>query len=185
MPIKEFRRLEIKGVFIAVPVVFKDNRGFFLESYKASDFKKAGYELNFVQDNHSRSTKGVLRGLHFQLAPMAHGKLVRCIKGRIFDVAVDIRRDSPTYKKWVGAELNGDDQHALYVPAGFAHGFVTLSDEADVFYKITAEYSQPHELGIRWNDPDIGIKWPISNPVVSDKDAAQPLLKEVEGRLSF
>ncbi|MBI4244784.1 MAG: dTDP-4-dehydrorhamnose 3,5-epimerase [Planctomycetes bacterium] len=185
MPFIGFKRLEIHDVILIEPTIYKDKRGFFLESYKKSDFEKYGFNFHFVQDNHSKSVKGVLRGLHFQIAPKAQGKLVRCITGKILDVAVDIRKKSPTYKKYVAVELIGDDQKALYVPPGFAHGFVTLSDEADVFYKTTEEYSSAQDMGLRWNDPDINIKWPISDPIVSDKDAMQPLLKDIEHKLLF
>ena len=150
-----------------------------MESYKQSDFKNAGISDNFVQDNFSYSTKGVLRGLHYQLPPFAQGKLVRVLQGAIWDVAVDIREDSPTFKQWLGMELSEDNAEALYIPVGFAHGFVVLSKIATVFYKATAEYSKKAECGIVWNDPQLNINWPVKNPVLSEKDAAYPVLADV------
>ncbi len=177
----EFIETEIKGVILIKPRVFGDSRGFFMETYKKSDFEKAGIDTDFVQDNHSKSTKGVLRGLHFQKEPFAQGKLVRCIRGKIFDVAVDIRKGSPTFGKWVGFELSDDNKLMLWIPKGFAHGFLTLSDEAEVIYKVSGgEYAPDYDAGIRWNDPDIGIKWPLDGePILSEKDKKAPLLREV------
>ena len=177
----EFIETEIKGVILIKPRVFGDSRGFFMETYKKSDFEKAGIDTDFVQDNHSKSIKGVLRGLHFQKEPFAQGKLVRCIRGKIFDVAVDIRKDSPTFGKWVGFELSEDNKLMLWIPKGFAHGFLTLSDEAEVIYKVSGgEYTPDYDAGIRWNDPDIGIKWPLDGePILSEKDKKAPLLREV------
>ncbi len=174
----EFTRLEIEDVILVKPIVFADDRGFFMETYKYSDFAKAGIKERFVQDNHSKSIKNVLRGIHFQLNPKAQGKLVRCIKGRIFDVAVDLRKNSPTFKQWVGVELSEDNKFMLYIPAGFGHAFLTLSDEAEVMYKTTEEYSKKHDSGIRWNDPEINITWGISSPILSSKDANLPYLKD-------
>ncbi len=174
----EFKRLEISDVILVKPVVFSDDRGFFMETYKYSDFAKNGIPERFVQDNHSKSVKNVLRGIHFQLNPKAQGKLVRCIKGKIFDVAVDLRKNSPTFKKWVGVELSEDNHYMLYIPAGFGHAFLTLSEEAEVMYKTTEEYSKEHDSGIRWNDPEINITWGIKDPILSEKDAKLPLLKE-------
>jgi dTDP-4-dehydrorhamnose 3,5-epimerase len=153
-----------------------------METYKKSDFKKAGIDTDFVQDNHSKSVKGVLRGLHYQLEPKAQGKLVRCIRGKIFDVAVDIRKGSPTFGKWIGLELSEENKLMLWIPEGFAHGFLTLSEEAEIVYKVSgAEYSPEHDRGIRWNDPDIGIKWPLEGePILSEKDRIAPLLKDAE-----
>jgi dTDP-4-dehydrorhamnose 3,5-epimerase len=175
----EFRRLPIPEVVLIVPRVFEDERGFFMESYKCSAFEAFGVVDPFVQDNHSRSRRGVLRGLHFQRQPKAQGKLVRAVVGEIFDVAVDIRVGSASYGEWVSALLSAENQQMLYVPAGFAHGFCVLSEVAEVSYKATEEYSPEHDAGIRWDDPEIGIEWPIDHPVVSAKDAGLPLLSGV------
>lgn len=175
-----FTKTELDGVIIVEPRIFSDERGFFLESYKSSDFKDNGIDVDFLQDNHSRSTKGVLRGLHFQKAPKAQAKLVRCTQGRIFDVAVDIRPDSNNYKKWVGYELSGENKRMLYIPAGFAHGFVVLSETAEVLYKASKEYSAENDAGIRWDDPEIGVNWGYDNPLVSEKDKNLPYLKDTD-----
>jgi dTDP-4-dehydrorhamnose 3,5-epimerase len=172
-----FKRLAIPDVILIEPQVFADKRGFFMETYKYSDFAGFGITEKFVQDNHSRSSKGVLRGLHYQKAPKAQGKLVRVVVGEIFDVGVDIRQGSLTYGKWVGEKLSAENKRMLYVPPGFAHGFCVLSDVADVAYKVTEEFSPEHDAGIIWNDPDIGIDWPIEKPIVSSKDAALPTLR--------
>lgn len=173
---------EIPEVKIVKSKVFEDARGFFLEFYKKSDFEKAGLNVEFVQDNHSKSVKGVLRGLHFQEKPYEQGKLVRCIKGKIFDVAVDIRPDSPYFKKWVAVELSEENKLMLWIPPGFAHGFLTLSEEAEIIYKVSHnEYSPAYDRGIIWNDQDINIKWPletIDNLILSEKDKKLPTLKE-------
>jgi dTDP-4-dehydrorhamnose 3,5-epimerase len=178
----EFIRTEIPEVIIVKPRVFGDERGFFMETYKKSDFEKAGIDTDFVQDNHSKSVKGVLRGLHYQLEPEVQGKLVRCIRGKIFDVAVDIRRGSPTFGKWIGVELSEENKLMLWIPKGFAHGFLTLSEEAEIVYKVSGgEYSPEHDRNIRWNDPDIGIEWPLGGePILSEKDKIAPLLKDAE-----
>jgi dTDP-4-dehydrorhamnose 3,5-epimerase len=173
----EFTCLSIPDLILVKPRVFRDERGFFLETYKKDDFEKAGIVEPFLQDNYSRSSRDVLRGLHYQKGPFAQGKLVRCVQGRIFDVAVDIRRGSPFYGQWAGAELTGDNQLCLYVPPGFAHGFVVLSDSAEVFYKCTCGYSPAHDRGIAWNDPDIGVEWPVISPVLSPRDAGHPQLR--------
>lgn len=164
--------LAIPDVLILEQQVFGDDRGFFYESYNRKKFREAtGVDPDFVQDNHSRSQKSVLRGLHYQLPPRAQGKLVRVVVGEVFDVAVDIRRNSPTFGKWVGAVLSAQNKKQLWIPAGFAHGFVTLSDDAEFLYKTTDFYSPPHDRCIRWDDPAIGIDWPIKgNPVLSGKD---------------
>ena len=169
-----FERLTILEVMLVEPQVFPDDRGFFMESYKYSDFSAFGIKEHFVQDNHSLSTRGVLRGLHYQNPPKAQGKLVRAVAGEIFDVAVDIRRGSSTYGRWVGEPLSAANKRMLYVPPGFAHGFCVLSDEAHVVYKVTEEYSPEHDAGILWSDPQIGIRWPIEHPILSPKDAALP-----------
>ncbi|NPA52868.1 MAG: dTDP-4-dehydrorhamnose 3,5-epimerase [Aquificae bacterium] len=179
----EFERLDIPEVVLIKPKVFSDDRGFFLESYKKSDFVKSGITKDFVQDNHSKSVKGVLRGLHYQLPPKAQGKLIRCVKGKIFDVAVDIRKSSKTFRKWVGVTLSEENKHMLYIPEGFAHGFLTLTDFAEVLYKTTDEYAPELDRGIIWNDPDINIKWPleeIEEILLSEKDRNLPFLKDAE-----
>ncbi len=178
-----FIELEIKDVILIEPKVFRDDRGFFMETYKYSDFSKNGINANFNQDNHSFSIKNVLRGLHYQLPPFEQGKLVRCINGEIFDVAVDIRKDSPTFGKWVGVPLSSENKRILYIPPGFAHGFLTISDFAEIHYKMTNEYAPDYERGIIWNDPDINIKWPIDNifnVILSEKDIKNPSLKRAE-----
>ena len=177
MPFK-FQRLEIPDVILVEPEVFSDERGFFMETYKYSEFCAFGIKEHFLQDNHSRSVKRVLRGLHYQNPPKAQGKLVRVVVGEIFDVGVDIRRGSPTYGKWVGEILSAENKRMLYIPPGFAHGFCVLSDVAEVLYKTTAEYAPECEAGIIWNDPEIGIRWPIEHPILSAKDAALPPLRE-------
>jgi len=156
-----------------------------MESFKESVFAKNGINTKFVQDNFSHSIKGVLRGLHYQKDPMAQAKLVTIFRGEIFDVAVDIRKGSPTYGKWVGEILSEQNHRFLFVPEGFAHGFLVLSDEVDVLYKVNREYSSEHEKGILWNDPDVGIKWPIDNPLVKEVDAKQPLLKDADNNFVF
>lgn len=174
----EFVRLDIKGLILIQPQVFNDGRGFFLETYKMSDFAEAGINRLFVQDNHSRSVKGTLRGLHYQKPPYAQGKLVRAIRGKVYDVVVDIRKDSPTYGEWYGTNLSDKNKHILYVPEGLAHGFIVLSDTADLLYKTTNVYSPESEAGIIWNDPDLNIPWPIDEPILSDRDTQWPTLKK-------
>jgi len=183
MPFK-FKKLEIPDVILIEPVVFTDERGFFIETFKASDFKANNISYEFVQDNHSKSRKGVLRGLHYQLKPMEQGKLVRCIKGKIWDVAVDIRKGSPWYRKWVGVELSEENKLMLWIPPGFAHGFVALED-AEVIYKCTKEYAPQYDRGIIWNDPELAIHWPIKNPILSLKDANLPNLKDAENNFEY
>ena len=181
----EFRNLELPGPLLIRPRVFDDGRGFFLELYKHSEYAIAGIAEHLVQDNYSKSAQGVLRGLHFQKNPKAQGKLVMCMKGRIYDVAVDIRTGSPQYGKWVGAELTEENRFQLYVPPGFAHGFQVLSETAEVMYKCTEEYSPVDERGIIWNDPDINIIWPIQEPVLSSKDRVSPRLREVDNNFVY
>ena len=173
----ERRETALPGVVIFMPRVFADARGFFAESYHEAHYRAAGLDARFVQDNHSRSKRGVVRGLHFQ-EPKAQGKLVQALRGRIFDVAVDVRRGSPQFGQWTGVELNDDNHWQLWIPAGFAHGFIALSDEADVLYKCTAPYAPECEHTINWRDPDIAIAWPDAGaaPVVSAKDEAAPPL---------
>jgi dTDP-4-dehydrorhamnose 3,5-epimerase len=172
----------IEGVLILEPKVFGDARGFFLESFNQRLFDEAvGAPVQFVQDNHSRSVRGVLRGLHFQRPPHAQGKLVRVTAGAVFDVAVDIRRDSPTFGRWVGAELSADNHRQLWIPAGLAHGFVVLSESADFLYKATDYYAPQAEDAIRWDDPDLAIAWPDTGaaPSLSGKDAAAGWLRDL------
>lgn len=180
-----FKKLEIPEIVLVEPRVFKDERGFFLENYKYSEFSDFGIKDKFVQDNHSKSVKGVLRGLHFQKFPKAQAKLVRCISGEIFDVAVDIRKGSPTFGKWVGETLSEENKKMLYIPIGFAHAFCVLSNEAEINYKSSDEYSPENEGAIAWNDPTINIEWPIKNPIVSEKDSKNDLLDEVENNFVY
>ncbi len=174
----QFKRLEIPEVILIEPQIVQDQRGSFMETYKLSDFSSAGIQENFVQDNHSASVKGVLRGLHYQKHPAAQGKLVRCLSGKIFDVAVDIRKGSLTFGRWLGVEISKENNLMLYIPPGFAHGFATISDTADVVYKCTSEYSREQDRGILWNDPDLKISWSITDPILSAKDLSLPLLRD-------
>lgn len=167
----------LPGVVVIEPRVFADERGFFMETYHSARFASHGIDAVFVQDNHSRSIRGVLRGLHYQ-EPNAQGKLVRCTRGALFDVAVDIRVGSPHFGKWVSTELTEDNQRMLWVPAGFAHGFCAMTDIADLVYKCTALYEAPNDRSILWNDPDLAIAWPVDHPTLSPKDAAAPRLKD-------
>jgi dTDP-4-dehydrorhamnose 3,5-epimerase len=171
--------LAIPDVLLIEPLVFGDDRGFFFESFNQNKFEEAiGYKINFVQDNHSKSSKGVLRGLHYQLPPKAQGKLVRVIQGEVFDVAVDFRKSSPTFGKWVGVNLSGDNKKQLWIPEGFAHGFLTLSDTAEFLYKTTDFYSKDHEQSIIWNDEIICIDWPMKEVSLSSKDSSAVPFKE-------
>ncbi len=181
----EFTPCSIPDLVLIKPRVFDDGRGFFLELYKHSDFASAGIREHLVQDNYSRSAKGVLRGLHYQKNPKAQGKLVMCIQGSIFDVAVDIRKGSPHYGKWVGVELSEGNKRLFYVPTGFAHGFQVMSDAAEVLYKCTEEYSPANDRGIIWSDPDIGIAWPVNDPLLSDKDKIHPFLKNADNNFVY
>ena len=177
----KFKKLSIPDVILVEPKVFDDERGFFLEGYKKSEFFANGIDVEFNQDNHSKSTKGVLRGLHYQLPPKAQAKLVRCIQGEIFDVAVDIRKNSPTFGKWVGEKLSAENKKMLFIPEGFAHGFVVLSETAELLYKASNEYSKEHDRGVLWNDKEISVEWGIDfEPILSEKDKHQPLLKDIE-----
>lgn len=178
-----FEKTPLDGVLIVRPRVFDDERGFFFESYKSSEFAAAGMDQVFVQDNHSRSDRGVLRGLHMQMPPHAQAKLVRVTRGSVWDVAVDLRRGSPTLGQWFGVELSETSHTMLFIPRGFAHGFVTLSDQAELQYKCDAEYDRASEFGIRWDDPDLAIAWPSSDVLVSQKDAALPHLRDAMERL--
>ena len=170
---------EIPDVCIIKPMVFTDDRGYFFESYNHDKFLASALDLNFIQDNESRSMKGVLRGLHFQQHPSAQGKLVRVMRGAVLDVAVDIRRKSPTYGKWVSIVLTGDNKYMYWIPEGFAHGFLTLEDDTVFFYKCTNVYNKASEGSIRWNDPDLNINWGTENPILSDKDKIAPLFKDL------
>lgn len=174
----EVKETKLKGVVVIQPKVFEDARGYFYESYNAEAFRKAGIDANFVQDNQSLSQKGVLRGLHFQNDPWAQGKLVRVIKGSVFDVAVDIRKSSSTYGEWFGLELNETNKTMMYIPPGFAHGFATLQDDTIFSYKCSNLYNKASEDCLLWNDPDIGIKWNIENPLLSEKDLQGKRLKD-------
>ena len=176
-----FIKTELNGMFIIEPTVWEDSRGYFLETYHYKEFENAGIDVNFVQDNQSKSKKGVLRGLHFQ-TKKPQGKLVRVINGSVFDVGVDLRKNSPTFGKWAGAILNNENNRQLFIPAGFAHGFLVLSDEAEFVYKCTDFYDPENEGGIIYNDPDININWPITsdmNIILSKKDSVLPSLKEI------
>lgn len=181
----EFKPTRIPAVILVEPRAFEDGRGFFMETYKASEFTTAGISRPFVQDNYSRSGPGVLRGLHYQKAPAAQAKLVSAVRGAVFDVAVDIRTGSPTYGEWVGAELSESNRRMLYVPRGFAHGFCVLGDGADVHYKVDSEYSPEHDRGIAWDDPDIGIDWPVSEPALSEKDSRHPSISSADSGLRY
>ncbi len=180
-----FKKLSIPEVILVEAQSFTDERGFFIEGFKESVFNTNGIRTRFVQDNYSHSAKGVLRGLHYQKNSKAQAKLVMAIRGEIFDVAVDIRKDSPTYGKWVGEILSEQNHKLLYVPEGFAHGFCVLSNEADVLYKVNSEYSEEHERGIMWNDPEISIKWPIAKPIMIKKDLELPNLKNADNNFVY
>lgn len=169
--------LEIPDVLLLEPKVFGDERGFFMEMFHAARYAAVGISGPFVQDNYSRSAKGTLRGLHFQ-EPRAQGKLVQVLAGAVYDVAVDVRRGSPTFGKWVGVELSADNRRQLWIPPGFAHGFCVVSDSADFHYKCTSLYAPETERSVAWNDPDLAIAWPVSEPLLSPKDAQAPRLRD-------
>lgn len=181
----QFTKLAIPEVILVEARKFGDDRGFFMETYHYDAFIANGIDVQFVQDNFSHSAHAVLRGLHYQLNPSAQGKLVRASAGEIFDVAVDIRQGSPTFGHWVGETLSRENGRQLWVPPGFAHGFVVLSDWADVAYKVDANYAPEAERGIMWNDPTIGIDWPISNPSLSSRDLDNPLLEDAEHNFTY
>ena len=176
----EIIKTSIKDLLVIRPDVFKDERGYFFESYNKERLAKEGLTMNFVQDNESKSAKGVLRGLHFQKPPYAQGKLVRVVKGSVMDVAVDLRKGSPTYGKWESVVLSEDNKLQFWIPEGFAHGFVTLEDETVFNYKCTNIYNKESEGSLLWNDPDINIDWNIENPILSEKDKVSPLFKNFE-----
>lgn len=180
-------KLKIPGLLVITSEIHSDERGFFMETYKKSDFHEAGFREIFVQDNISMSKKGTIRGLHYQLEPKAQGKLLRVFTGKIFEVAVDIRKNSPTFGRWAGVMLTPESGKAFWIPPGFAAGMATLENGSILSYKTTDEYSKEHERGIRWNDPDIVIDWPaeISSPIISDKDKKHPFLKEAEINFIF
>lgn len=172
-------KTKLDGVVIIEPEVFGDNRGFFMESWNKKKMEDAGLFYDFVQDNHSKSTvKGTLRGIHFQKGEKAQAKLVRCVKGAVLDVAVDLRKNSQTFKQWVGVELSAENKKQLLIPRGFGHGFVTLTDDVEFLYKADNYYAPEADAGIRWNDPEIGVEWGIDNPILSEKDKKNPFLKD-------
>jgi dTDP-4-dehydrorhamnose 3,5-epimerase len=175
----EIIKTPLEGLLIIKPDVFEDDRGYFFESFNHEKFLQAGLDLKFIQDNESRSKEGVLRGLHFQAPPFAQGKLVRVMRGSVRDVAVDIRKESPTYGKWESIILSGQNKWMYWIPPGFAHGFVTLEDDTIFFYKCTNVYSKVSEGSILWNDPDLNISWGIKDPVISDKDRISPRFSEM------
>ncbi len=175
----------IEGLIVIDPDVYRDERGFFSESFNRDRYREAGITDVFVQDNLSVSKKDVVRGLHYQAPPLAQGKLVSVLRGRVLDVAVDIRSGSPTYGKFVMVELSAENHKQFWIPAGFAHGFVSLEDDTLFVYKCTAPYSKEHDRGIRWNDPVIGIDWSVESPIVSEKDRVHPLLSEIVQEFTF
>lgn len=186
MPVTFHPTPEIAEVIVIEPRAFGDDRGWFMETYKQSEFTAKGIPFTFGQDNHSRSSaSGVIRGLHYQKDPAAQGKLVRCIVGAVYDVAVDIRRGSPSYGRWVGVELNAENRRIVWVPPGFLHGFCTLTDISEVVYKATAEYSPSHERAVRWDDPTLAINWPTKTPLLSAKDAVAPLLADADNNFEW
>ncbi|MGH2961101.1 MAG: dTDP-4-dehydrorhamnose 3,5-epimerase [Solirubrobacterales bacterium] len=180
------RRLdtELEGLVLVEPEVHGDERGFLVETFRDDAWRELGIDAEWVQENHSRSAGRILRGLHFQTSP-GQAKLVRCIRGRIWDVAVDLRRDSPTYRRWEGHELDDERHRQLFVPAGFAHGFCVLSEEADVAYKLSSRYDPETEAGIAWDDPDVAVEWPIADPVLSERDRGAPRLAEIADALPW
>lgn len=181
----KFESLNIPEIFLIKPKIYPDSRGFFTEIYQASEFAKQGIYFSFVQNNYSKSDHGVLRGLHYQLNPKAQGKLVKVISGKVFDVAVDIRHGSSTYGQWVSAILDENNQHMLWIPPGFAHGFLALENDTRILYQVTAEYAPDLDRNLRWDDPQLAICWPITDPILSSKDSQAPLLKEMENNFDF
>ena len=176
----KFEKTKLEGVVIITPDVFGDHRGFFMESWSEHKMEEAGLHYNFVQDNHSMSSvKGTLRGIHFQKGDKAQAKLVRCVKGAVLDVAVDLRHESTTYKQWIAVELSAENKKQLMIPRGFGHGFVTLTDEVEFLYKADNYYAPEADGGIRWNDPEIGVDWGVENPILSAKDEKNPFLKDL------
>ena len=176
----KFEKTKLEGVVIITPDVFGDHRGFFMESWSEHKMEEAGLRYNFVQDNHSMSSvKGTLRGIHFQKGDKAQAKLVRCVKGAVLDVAVDLRHESTTYKQWIAVELSAENKKQLMIPRGFGHGFVTLTDEVEFLYKADNYYAPEADGGIRWNDSEIGVDWGVENPILSAKDEKNPFLKDL------
>ncbi len=175
-----FSRTSIPEIVLIDPRLFPDERGFFMETYRRSEFAAAGIGETFVQGNHSKSSRSTLRGLHYQKAPKAQGKLIRAIVGDIYDVAVDIRKQSPSFGRWVASVLSAENKRMLYVPAGFAHGFCVTSESAEIQYMTTEEYAPELESGIIWNDPELKIEWPIAEPILSQRDRAWPRLLDAE-----
>jgi dTDP-4-dehydrorhamnose 3,5-epimerase len=180
------RRLEtqIDGLVLIEPEVHRDERGFMVETFRESEWRKLGVDEQFIQDNHSRSARGALRGLHFQTTP-GQAKLVRCLSGRLWDVAVDLRRDSPTFGRWEGYELDDVEHRQLFIPVGFAHGFCVLSDVADFAYKLSSYYDPATEAGIAWDDPAVGVEWPVSDPMLSERDRTAPSLADIADSLPW
>tara|TARA_B100000214_G_scaffold223719_1_gene162794 strand:- start:8320 stop:8883 length:564 start_codon:yes stop_codon:yes gene_type:complete len=177
---------ELEGVLLLEPTVFGDHRGFFMESYTKKKFEEMGLSYDLIQDNHSLSSEsGTLRGLHYQTNPMALTKIVRCTRGGILDVVVDIRNGSPTYGKWISAKLTAENKLQIVVPKGFAHGICTLEDNTEIMYKVDEYYSPEHDKGILWSDPELAIDWPVENPILSDKDKAQPLLHDADNNFVY
>jgi dTDP-4-dehydrorhamnose 3,5-epimerase len=181
-----FRRLDTRldGLALIEPVVRTDDRGFFVETYRRDDYRELGIDADFVQDNHSRSQRGAVRAFHFQLDP-GQAKLVRAARGTIHDVAIDLRRDSPTYREHESFELSDENGHQLFVPIGFAHGFCVVSDVADVAYKVSSYYNPKTERGIAFDDPELGVEWPVAEPLVSDRDRSNPRLSEISDQLPW
>jgi dTDP-4-dehydrorhamnose 3,5-epimerase len=176
----EFKSLNMKGLVLVKPTLYGDKRGFFMETYKESEFTKNGINTKFVQDNHSKSSKGVLRGLHYQARPYSQAKLIRCTKGKVYDVVVDLRKDSETFGKWERIELSEENQNILFIPKGFAHGFYVLSEEAELAYKTDSEFKQEHDRGLKWDDKDLNIDWGIeATPILSEKDKKQTSFSEI------
>jgi dTDP-4-dehydrorhamnose 3,5-epimerase len=180
-----FQKVEIPELVLITPKIFSDERGYFFENYKTSEYFLNGITKKFVQDNFSHSVKGVLRGLHYQKTPKAQAKLVTALRGEIFDVAVDLREHSPTFGKWAGEILSEINHKSLYIPEGFAHGFCVMSKEADILYKVSNEYSPEHEGGVLWNDSEINITWPVVNPILQEKDSKLPLLKNIDNNFIY
>lgn len=179
-------KTRLDGVIIIEPKVFRDQRGFFTESYSFKKFEEAGLHYNFIQDNHSLSVReGTIRGLHYQVNPKAQTKLVRILKGEALDVAIDIRQGSPTYRQWISITLSAENMRQLIIPRGFAHGICTLAPDTEVFYKVDEFYAPDCDRAIRWNDPDIAIEWPYNDPLLSEKDRNAPLLKDAENNFIY
>ena len=176
-----FTETELKGVWVIEPDVHEDKRGFFLESFASREMEAHGLPDHFIQDNHARSlVAGVLRGIHFQRPPFSQSKLVRVVRGSVYDVVVDLRTTSNTFGRWYGTTLSEENKKILFVPKGFGHAYCTLTADSEFLYKVDSYYSPKHDAGVRWNDPDIGIQWPVSEPTLSQKDLVLPLLKEIE-----